>query len=1157
MTEEGEEADFVGGGRKQSRRERFRDRLLKKVDKPDKTKAKQIGRDDDLDDFFLKAPAEGGDALPRFPSPTRKPVPKINVSPSPRWPEAQNVTSGEGLLRPTDDQEDTGSYVPLKPRRREGLTVSFTENAPQIIGEGGDEAEAPTLSISRTRQSVPARTFTHNGHSQNQAASAPTVAETNIDASSTLDDPAGKEFRPRILVRAPTGFGEAASTGESTIAATENMQGAKFERTVAGGNTSQPTAQSNTGLQPSSATGLKEKMLEEEARALTSARRDSSPDAILHQQNVTSPRNSHEYFPATSTASQTQREDSPSALSNLLSPQGYPPSPSRPSSSSSYGSTEQLLEIAQGSDHRALSARTSPRRKPLPKSSAPESTEDVLTEFSSCVRRYYGLFVLSAENTGPGLNAPFSRWMRAAAWWFLTAETNFKLLRRELEEGTDILQITSSRRLMQAVVDLAKTAWILEDIVPRYTKAESLDLSSQEAIGRLIQADPISRFSRTLQYWQDLSKRLENLVTAVRRNGFMTSSSANVPLSPGIDSTIWLKHAVAEPGAADWFRSAHPSWVRMDHTVTPVEPFDLAKVIPLKSTANTFWMRSTFCHISGGFENQQRTAVVPCILTIARRRGSHALVLFMASQDHDINIVIETDPVRGDGIEWQQTLHNVCFKFADGFQFQIQLQRADFLHLKESYDLAKRASTGTVRDVQENGNFRETLVFKAIAKTFERRSTERINGFPDAGEQRDCEILLLEKSETLRDRSITRKAHRGFRLSAILNPHAANLGILDVHLGGDKPILLHSSHENNPPLVELMDYRRASLLIQFARNRDFNRFFEPLTSLNHSVNEGRPFENVSLRSFSVEPSSSEVRTFFSAAPWRNVQITVERGQSHQPDHITNTVNPVPISISVFSAHCVLADRLSQGMSTSAGTVPAHHPLLTTIEGRSQVYMALNTTDPTTLHLRRTPQQDTSIVLRFRAAPPTSPAIATQILSQSRANPTTWKYTFTTPHDLHTFQRCLTGSEVLFDGTAHSFLISRDKGLRSKKADFGITRIQLLHDSVKQTWQMLTYFEDGGHAMQFALDGSDVFERSNSKGKYGIKLVEAKISFPAAAEDAEEEKKGFLCVEDLSEGKERDDIVVSFEAEETRDRLAQVLPSAVKKTSSLMGALHLR
>ncbi|KAF7512672.1 hypothetical protein GJ744_000933 [Endocarpon pusillum] len=1140
MTEEGEEAGFGGGGRKPSRGERIRDRLLKKVDRPDKTKAKQIGRDEALNDFLLKSPGEGGDVLPRFPSPTRKPVPRINIASSPRWPEAQNVASGEAVPQPSDDQEATGFYVPTKPRRREGLTVSFTENAPEIIGEGGNEAEAPTLSIHQTRQSVSAHTFAHDRHPQHQAVSAPTLTETNIHASSTLNDPAGQEFRPQILVRAPTGLGEATRPEKSAIAAGKSLQDAGFERTVAGRNTAQPTAQSNPGLRLSSATGLKQKMLEEEARALTSARRDSPPESILHRQNAIPPRNSREYLPATSVASQAQREDSPSAPPNLLSPQGHPPSPSRPSSSSSYGSTEQSLEVAQGLSQRETSARTSARRKPVSKPSAPESTEDALAEFRSRVRRYYGLFVLSAENTGPRLDASLSRWMRAAAWWFLTAETNFKLLRRDLEEGVNILQISTSRRLMQAVVDLAKTAWILEEIVLDCAKAESRDLSSQEAIGRLIESDPLSRFSRTLQYWQDLSKRLESLVAAVRRNGFMAPSSEDVPLSPGIDSTIWLTHTVLEPGAADWFRSANPPWVRMDHSVTPVEPFDLAEVIPLNSTTNTFRMRSMFCHISGRFQNQERTAVVPCILTIARRRGSHALVLFMASQDHDVNVVFETDPVRGDGIEWQQTLPSVCFNFADGFQFQIQLQQADFLHLKDCYDLAKRALSGAVLDAQGNANFRETLVFKATAKTFERRSTEKINSFPYVGEQRDCEILLLEKTELLRDRSTTRKAHRGFRLSVILSPYAANLGILDVHIGGDKPILLHSSHDKNPPLVELMDYRRASLLIQFPRNKDFNGFYQLLTSLNPSANQEPPFENVPLHSFSIEPSSSEARMFFSAAPWRSVQITTNQVQNSGRDHITNTANPVPISTSVFSTHGVFADRLSQG--------------------RSQVYMALNTTDPTMLQVRRNAQQDTSIALRFRAAPPTAPAIATQILSQSRTHPTRWKYTFATPHDLHTFQKCLTGSEVLFDDTASSFLISRGTGLRTKKTDFGVTRIQLLHDSLMQRWQMLTYFEDGGQAMQFGLDGNDVFERSNSRGKYSIKLVEVKISPPSPGPEdggGDDERKGFLCVEDTPEQRERDDILISFEAEESRDRLAHVLPSAVKKMSSLMGALHLR
>jgi hypothetical protein len=903
MTEEGAEADLLAGGRKPSKRERFRDILLKKADKADKPKGKGVGRDEDLDDFFLKSPTEeGGDVLPHFPPP-RKPAPRINVSSSPRWPEAQSTTAGEGVPQSVEGPDETLPYRPSKPRRREGLTVGFTKTAPQIIGEGGDEAEAPTISISRMRQSSSVSPSSFDGHSQSHGGAAAVSAETTPHASSdTTINSAGAQFRPPILVRAPTGFGQA-GMGSGVMAAAESMENAEFELSREGDIVAQPGSQAHPDLRPSAAAaGLSRKMREEEAQALTSRLRDPSPEPLAQQQNVTPPINSQKSLSTAFMPSQARREHSPHAVYNLLSPHGRSPSPSRPSSSSSHGS-----QIAPSS------SRSSPRRKPLANAPAPESKEDALGEFRSHGQRYHGLFVLAAENTEPGLHAPLPRWIRAAAWWFLNAETSFKLLRKDLAEGINILQIMASRRHMQAIVDLAKTAWILEVIVRDYAKAEGLDLLTPESIDRLIQISPLSRFSRTLQYLQVLSNRFRSLVAAVKRSGFMASTSENQPLSPGIDSTIWITHHILDLDVAKWLRSANPSWVQMDDTMTSNEPFDLAKVIPLKNTANTFRMRSMFCQVSGGFQQRDPTSKIPCILTTARRRGSYALVIFVASQDHSINVVLEIDSVRGDGIEWQPTVSSALFNFADGFQFLIQIQQADYMYLKESYDLAKRASTGTVSDVLQNPNLREKLIFRATASTFERRSKENIYSFPYEGEQRDCEILLFTRSEQSRDPTIIHRAHRGFRLSVMLSPHAAGLSILDAYLGSDKPILLHSSSDSNSPLLELLDHRRASLLIRFQRNREFNRFYELLTGLHHSAAEGNRVENVPLRSFSIEPSSSEAKAFFNAAPWRNVQITTEKVQGYPPIHGgTNPTHSAPINISASSTHGVFADRFPQG-----------------------------------------------------------------------------------------------------------------------------------------------------------------------------------------------------------------------------------------------------
>lgn len=216
-------------------------------------------------------------------------------------------------------------------------------------------------------------------------------------------------------------------------------------------------------------------------------------------------------------------------------------------------------------------------------------------------------------------------------------------------------------------------------------------------------------------------------------------------------------------------------------------------------------------------------------------------------------------------------------------------------------------------------------------------------------------------------------------------------------------------------------------------------------------------------------------------------------------------------------------------------------------------MGLKIGDQTSVQLWRAAQQDMSMILRFREGGSSGPKMAKQLLAQSKMHSTRWKYTFATVSDLHRFQKSLTGAEVLFDGTPSSFLVSRGGGMRSKKEGFGAARVQILHDGSRQMWQLLAYFGDG-QGMNFGLEASDVFERSNAKGKYNVRLVEAKVRLPA---QEDEERRGFLCVEDVAEGDERDDITITFDFEDERDRLAQVLPASVRKASSLMGALHLR
>ncbi|KAH9828490.1 hypothetical protein Tdes44962_MAKER02409 [Teratosphaeria destructans] len=75
--------------------------------------------------------------------------PKINIAVAQRWPETHEVkrvleTQGAG----------TSINGWTKPRRREGLVVGFVKTAPEVIGEGGDEASDPPREVSRMKSKV-------------------------------------------------------------------------------------------------------------------------------------------------------------------------------------------------------------------------------------------------------------------------------------------------------------------------------------------------------------------------------------------------------------------------------------------------------------------------------------------------------------------------------------------------------------------------------------------------------------------------------------------------------------------------------------------------------------------------------------------------------------------------------------------------------------------------------------------------------------------------------------------------------------------------------------------------------------------------------------------------------------------------------------------
>lgn len=222
-------------------------------------------------------------------SPRRVPqvsVPRIDVSSSSRFPNARPVNPDDVLLdqepitnlRPTNGSllkpeyksrsQSASSLASGKHRAKlRGLSVGFADVPPVVIGEGGDEAEAPSIEISRAKeararsaspqarkpygntsvQSETRRPMLTQAISENTADTMPpkpfmrvqtgTLANTmsSRSARGSLPD----ELLPKPFARTQTGLADHTNTSISPIATTPSKPAAPF--------VTQPLARIDTG----------------------------------------------------------------------------------------------------------------------------------------------------------------------------------------------------------------------------------------------------------------------------------------------------------------------------------------------------------------------------------------------------------------------------------------------------------------------------------------------------------------------------------------------------------------------------------------------------------------------------------------------------------------------------------------------------------------------------------------------------------------------------------------------------------------------------------------------------------------------------------------------------------------------------------------------
>lgn len=176
------------------------------------------------------------------------------------------------------------------------------------------------------------------------------------------------------------------------------------------------------------------------------------------------------------------------------------------------------------------------------------------------------------------------------------------------------------------------------------------------------------------------------------------------------------------------------------------------------------------------------------------------------------------------------------------------------------------------------------------------------------------------------------------------------------------------------------------------------------------------------------------------------------------------------------------------------------------------------------------------------------------------------YHFRSASALHDFQTIISGFEVLFDGPAMTFAISRRRMVAMhKRWEATSVRLQVLKNN--KVVQLVAFFKDFSHGacLNFILRITDVYEVFSKSGMFYLCLADAKFALPKGEEDQDRE---FVCLDSPEYPSEHDDIMIGFDNEQgihlhtiqckfllltsstDRDRFAEALPAPVNKMSKM-------
>ncbi len=1017
---------------------------------------------------------------------------KLDTSAARRWPSAQNVIASQALSKSVPQSKITarGRTSAPPPKRKKNLTVRFKEIAPEIIGEGGDEFEEPTIEISKRKRSQ-----THPQY----------ALPGSREYGCKPELPARAQQRPVAAPRMATGpytnpfdaYTPSPRSGGSG-ASTPRIETPQDEESAGHG---------------SLVARMQRQMEISEGQALIADRRASAmPSHDLGQTGAGAPH-------LTDPRARTQNVGGLDPFADPRQQSRAKPGQSSLSSVARAGSTESRPK-AQSVKSKEGSVSLSAPSAISPSTGAHHSTlpydNEALDEFSIRIIHYYKLFKLSAESVMPIGSTPFESLLRAASWWFLRGRTAIeRVVKRRATGNIEGLELLKA----QGIADLAKCYWILDEILMERSEIDERSPDELYALEKTARANGHNDVAEILERHQALYASLRKLTASMMKNNVMPPEEDEAILVQGLNTAIWVPYPWQEPKMQKML-----SGLDVESLLSPggMGSMPLSDALPLGDTANTFVYNRT--HV-GVFLNMDRGEAqgyrLPCVLSIQRDRAENGLSALISSQDGIIALTIQAKPGYNKptwkDVKWDVPRDFIDVKLGQGLGARIVFPPGELTSVYNLYEYTSKVMRN-FRPMED-----EDLVIETTTRSVQYMPQDKSNRDFPKEEILHCRIRVFEKVKAERTATGNHARHRGIRIALTTGPNTRTFHGLSYVLPTSRPIRFeHMRLDYGSSLFLYLEEKcPVTLALTFETNQDRWIFHNCL------IGGQRPNEStqavINLLRYSITGASdadvSSTRTVLDTFQWKSMQVI---RHNFGADATPRQVQTAPHMRLIAESHN--NDRITDRLLTAPGEL--------------RIRVSTHGTLPE-ISILRASQQDLTVSCPESKMPSDTRHGLNQLLGLMSKLPTIRTYQFQTSEDLHEFQHALTGYRVIFDGTASQFAINRRRSMVPihKKWEAHQSRIQVMENGTSH--QIAVFFKNFAHGecMNFRIKATDNFESFGNNGKYKIRLANAKFALPDTPDkemkDGEERvprQEAFVQIDLLDWVSENDDIIIDFEAE---------------------------